>query len=173
MNKLEFESQGFSCLAKLYVWPWLDLLQDRVLAGLGPHGSWSFSPVGGNCLDSEGELAYVLSEKRKEDCQNLLTGACGQPERELLAWPLLVFWQPALGSAAFPRAKIWSRGLTVLRTGDSTAVEHQTGIWCAPRRKVTPPLQRGWISGAKGSSETRMCGSKRAENKLKPKRTKK
>ena len=68
INNFEFESQV--CYAwRSYTCGPDSILAERVLAGLGPHGSWSFSPVGGNCLHSEGELAYVLSEKGKEDCQ--------------------------------------------------------------------------------------------------------
>ena len=40
------------------------------LGQLGPHGSWGFSPVGGNRLYSEGEPVNVLSRKGKEDCWN-------------------------------------------------------------------------------------------------------
>ena len=32
-------------------------------------------------------------------------GTCGQPERELLAWPLIVPGNPVLGGAVFPQAK--------------------------------------------------------------------
>ena len=68
---------------------------------LGPHGSWGFSPVGGNRLYSEGELVQVLSRKGKEDCPGTPDGACGHPERELPAGPLHGFWQPALGGSFF------------------------------------------------------------------------
>ena len=48
-------------------------LVEQSLDQLGPHGSWGFSPVGGNHLHSEGEPVRVLSEKGKEDCLELLT----------------------------------------------------------------------------------------------------
>ena len=117
---------------------WLDLLWDRVLTALGPLGSWSFSPVGGNCLHSEGELVYVLSEKRKEDCQNSWWVLAVNLKGNYLLDPCWVSSNPLWGVPLFLGQNL-SRGLTVPRTGDSTVVEHQTKVWCARRRRVTLP----------------------------------
>ena len=48
-------------------------LVEASLGYLGPHGSWGFSPVGGNRLHSEGEPVNVLPEKREGGLPELLT----------------------------------------------------------------------------------------------------
>ena len=63
---LQFDSGVFQCSKH-----GLDSSLEEPSPGqLGPHGSWGFSPVGGNRLHSEGELVKVLSRKGKEDCRN-------------------------------------------------------------------------------------------------------
>ena len=99
-------------------------------------GSRGFSLVGGNRLYSEGELAYVLPKKGKEDCREPPTCTCGQPERELLSWPVTQATR-TWGVPLFPSQNGW--GLGVPSTGDSTSGENQTRLWCGHRKWVTLP----------------------------------
>ena len=90
-------------------------LRDRVLASWSP---WvlGFSPEGGSRLYSEGELV-MSSRKNGKRTPGTPDGTCGQPERGQFAWPLVVFWHPVLGRAAFPQAHTVPGGLAVPRTG--------------------------------------------------------
>ena len=110
--------------------------RNRVLAWLGPHGSWGFSPVGGNRLYSEGESVRVLSTKGKEDCPELLTVLAVNLKENYLLDPCVVSSNPLWDVC--PRAK-FARGPAVPRTEASTAGEHQN-VWCARRRWGTLPF---------------------------------
>ena len=107
------------------------------LAWLGTHGSWGFSPVGGNRLYSEGEPVRVLSTKGKEDCPELLTVLAVNLKENYPLDPCVVSSNPLWD--VFPRAK-FARGPTLPRTEASTAGEHQN-VWCARCRRGTLPFR--------------------------------
>ena len=116
-------------------------LWERVLAVLGPLGSWSFSPVGGNCLHSEGELAYVLSVKRKEDCQDPQRALVANLKEDYLLDPCWFSGNPLWGVPLFLR-QICARtngpqnGETPLR---GSTRQNSGGL-----RWSHPPLPQGW-----------------------------
>ena len=68
---------------------WLPL-EGPSLGQLGPHGSWGLSPVGETACTLRGDRWTTSREKGKRTA-GTPDGACGQPERELPAWPLRGF----------------------------------------------------------------------------------
>ena len=140
-------------------------LRKRVLhSQLGPHGSWGFSPVGGNRSHSEGEPVHILSGR---GLPGTLDGARGHPEKELPARPLRGFLAPALGSAVFPRANVREGQRSPER---KTALRRSTRkVWCGRRRRVHPPLPRGWVAGAKCSRGPTVGREERKKRKGKKK----
>ena len=83
-------------------------LEGPSLGQLGPHGSWGFSPVGGNRLYSEGELVLVLSIKGKEDCPELPTVLAVILKENYLLDPCVVSSNP-LWEARLSSSKISTR----------------------------------------------------------------
>ena len=125
-------------------------LRSRVLAlaWLGPHGSWGFSPVGGNRLYSEGEPVNVLSRKGKEDCRN--SWRCLRSTRKRTTCSTLAWISSTRsGEGWFTSGKICARANGPqngsLRCGG--ALESLV----RSTQKGHPPLPQGWVAGAKCS----------------------
>ena len=99
--------------------------------------------------------AGVCPPRKKEGgLPEPLTGACGQPERELLAWPLVVSGKWCLGSAVFPHAHICFEGKRSPVPENSLPRE---GSWTSPREKPNP-------QGEAGNDETKKKNGKTLKN---------
>ena len=107
------------------------------------------SPVGGNRSHSEGGSVLVLSRKGKEDCPELLTLLAVIPKEtcSTLAW----FLAPGSGECPFSSGKICARtnGPPERKTPLRGSTRKQ--LWYDQRRRVHPPIARGWVAGAKYS----------------------
>ena len=112
--------------------------QSLGLAWLGPHGSWGFSPVGGNRLYSEGEPVRVLSTKGKEDCPELLTVLAVNLKENYLLDPCVVSSNPLWGGR-FSSSNICARTNGPPERKPPLRREHQK-VWCARSRRGTLPF---------------------------------
>ena len=153
---LEFDSEGFSCLAKLYVWPWLD-----------PFGreSWPcWDLMGLGVFLRKGETACTRRRNWCTSSRKKGKRTASTPQGRL--WPTLKenflldpCWfsgNPLWGVPLFLGLKL-ARGLTVPRTGDSTAwgTRQNSGGFSAgespspptglgARGKMAPAKRTGW-----------------------------
>ena len=83
-------------------------LEGPSLGQLGPHGSWGFSPVGGNRCTLRGNWC-TSSRKKGRRTAGTPDGACGHPERQLPARPLRGFLATRSGEGRFSSGKICAR----------------------------------------------------------------
>ena len=131
-------------------------LAEPSLGQLGPHGSWGFSPVGGNRLYSEGEPVNVLSRKGKEDCRNswwYLRSTWKRTTCSTFAW----FLATRSGECRFSSGKICARAYGpqngILLGGGRTR-----RFGASSPQESLPPLPRGWVAGAKRPRGGTTCG---------------